>query len=156
MSLCPEVQAEAQSEIDRVVGRDRLPEVSDRPDLPYLNALCKEVFRWHNAVPTGESIGQYIPVSDLGQLSRIGRVRILSTSVRDIRLSSSPGTHSLFRTLGELILCTLCKLTSRRRMTHDPERYANPMAFDPTRFIATATREAEQDPARICFGYGRR
>lgn len=56
MSLYPDVQAEAQRELDKVVGNDRLPDVSDRPDLPYLNALCKEVLRWHNAAPTGELI----------------------------------------------------------------------------------------------------
>ncbi|KAJ7174180.1 cytochrome P450 [Mycena crocata] len=39
MSLYPEVQAEAQRELDSVVGNDRLPEISDRSVLPYMNAL---------------------------------------------------------------------------------------------------------------------
>jgi cytochrome P450 len=43
-----------------------------------------------------------------------------------------------------------------RKMAHDPERYANPMVFDPSRFIATGTKMAEADPARFCFGFGRR
>lgn len=51
MVLFPEVQKKAQEEIDRVVGRDRLPEMADRDSLPYVNALMKEVFRWHPAVP---------------------------------------------------------------------------------------------------------
>ncbi|KAF7357182.1 hypothetical protein MSAN_01312900 [Mycena sanguinolenta] len=42
------------------------------------------------------------------------------------------------------------------KMAHDPERYWNPLVFDPNRFIPTESRAAEQDPARICFGYGRR
>ncbi|KAJ6779214.1 cytochrome P450 [Mycena vulgaris] len=42
------------------------------------------------------------------------------------------------------------------KMLHDPERYANLMAFDPTRFLATSNEDAEMDPARICFGFGRR
>jgi len=40
--LYPEVQARAQSEIDAVVGRDRLPSFDDRSNLPYTNAVFKE------------------------------------------------------------------------------------------------------------------
>jgi hypothetical protein len=47
------------------------------------------------------------------------------------------------------------QITSRK-MAHNPERYINPMEFNPSRFIATDSKEAEQDPAEICFGYGRR
>jgi cytochrome P450 len=54
MSLYPEVQEAAQNEIDRVIGNDRLPDLSDRAQLPYVNALCKEVLRWHVAAPTGK------------------------------------------------------------------------------------------------------
>ena len=35
MVLYPEVQQRAQEELDRVVGRDRLPTVEDEKDLPY-------------------------------------------------------------------------------------------------------------------------
>ncbi|TEB33315.1 cytochrome P450 [Coprinellus micaceus] len=42
----PEVQAKARSEIDRVVGFDRLPAFSDEEHLPYLRAVMKEVLRW--------------------------------------------------------------------------------------------------------------
>jgi cytochrome P450 len=41
----PEVQVKAQEELDRVVGRERLPEFSDRSKLPYINAIIKEVLR---------------------------------------------------------------------------------------------------------------
>jgi cytochrome P450 len=54
MSLYPKVQQAAQEELDRVIGRDRFPDLSDRAQLPYLNALCKEVFRWHVASPIGK------------------------------------------------------------------------------------------------------
>ena len=43
MLLYPEIQRKAQAEVDRVVGRDRLPEFSDEPSLPYITALVKEV-----------------------------------------------------------------------------------------------------------------
>ena len=35
MLLFPEVQEEVQHEIDRVVGRDRLPKISDRAEMPF-------------------------------------------------------------------------------------------------------------------------
>ncbi|KAF8076044.1 cytochrome P450 [Lyophyllum atratum] len=53
MTLHPEVARKAQAEIDTVIGNDRLPTFEDRPHLPYLDALVKEVFRWNAVVPTG-------------------------------------------------------------------------------------------------------
>ncbi|KAF5019368.1 hypothetical protein F66182_8618 [Fusarium sp. NRRL 66182] len=53
MSLHPEVQKKAQEEIDRVVGRDRIPASSDRQRLPYIEAVVKEVLRWHPVAPMG-------------------------------------------------------------------------------------------------------
>ncbi|EPS94254.1 hypothetical protein FOMPIDRAFT_1134729 [Fomitopsis schrenkii] len=49
----PDVQAQAQEEIDRVMGSDRLPTIADRPSLPYVRSVIAEVFRWYPAVPTG-------------------------------------------------------------------------------------------------------
>ena len=49
----PELQLKAQEEIDRVVGRSRLPDFSDEADLPYLSAVLKEVLRF---------VGQSIPI----------------------------------------------------------------------------------------------
>ena len=51
MTLFPEVQKKAQAEIDAVVGSDRLPSFSDRPNLPYCDAIAKEVHRWHVVLP---------------------------------------------------------------------------------------------------------
>ncbi|KAL3462651.1 cytochrome P450 [Aspergillus heterothallicus] len=53
MALNPEVQRCAQEEIDRVVGRDRLPGFADRNKLPYINAMVKESLRWHPVTPMG-------------------------------------------------------------------------------------------------------
>jgi cytochrome P450 len=47
----PEVQARAQAEIDSVVGSARLPNFEDRASLPYVEAVLREVLRWHPAVP---------------------------------------------------------------------------------------------------------
>jgi cytochrome P450 len=54
MALYPEVQKKAQAEIDAVVGPDRLPEFEDRPSLPYINAVIKELLRWNLVTPLGE------------------------------------------------------------------------------------------------------
>ncbi|KAG1842006.1 cytochrome P450 [Suillus subalutaceus] len=51
MLLNPEVQARAQAEIDSVVGSVRLPNFEDRSSLPYVEAVLREVLRWHPAVP---------------------------------------------------------------------------------------------------------
>ena len=53
MALHPECQERAQREIDEVVGHDRLPEMTDRPELPYVNAVLKETMRWCPITPQG-------------------------------------------------------------------------------------------------------
>ncbi|KAF8195338.1 cytochrome P450 [Mycena galopus ATCC 62051] len=53
--LYPECQKQAQEEIDRVVGRDRLPTFKDYPHLPYVTALVKETLRWRGPGPLGYS-----------------------------------------------------------------------------------------------------
>lgn len=50
MALHPEVQTKAQAELDHVLG-GRLPEFSDRPHLPYTNAVIKELGRWQLVGP---------------------------------------------------------------------------------------------------------
>ena len=54
MVLYPEVQKKAQAEIDTIIGPNRLPDFEDRPSLPYINAVVKEVMRWHLVAPLGE------------------------------------------------------------------------------------------------------
>ncbi|KAK0657820.1 cytochrome P450 [Cercophora newfieldiana] len=46
MLLYPEVQRKAQEEIDRVVGKDRLPTMEDEPNLQYIRSIVKESLRW--------------------------------------------------------------------------------------------------------------
>jgi cytochrome P450 len=51
MLAYPETQARAQTELDEVVGRDRLPTFEDYPHLPYIRAMVKEVLRWSSVTP---------------------------------------------------------------------------------------------------------
>ncbi|KAH6917898.1 cytochrome P450 98A3 [Coprinopsis sp. MPI-PUGE-AT-0042] len=53
LGMHPEVQRKAQEELDRVVGTDRLPQMSDKENLPYINAIVKEAGRWHTVLPLG-------------------------------------------------------------------------------------------------------
>jgi len=63
MTLYPEVQRKAQAEIDGVIGNDRLPEFSDEDALPYLQAVLKEVLRWHPVTPL--SVTHRVTQSDI-------------------------------------------------------------------------------------------
>ncbi|RYP77978.1 hypothetical protein DL771_000837 [Monosporascus sp. 5C6A] len=51
--IFPEVVARAQEEIDRVVGSDRLPNFDDRVNLPYVDGIVKEAWRWNPVGPMG-------------------------------------------------------------------------------------------------------
>jgi cytochrome P450 len=53
MALYPDVFKKAQEEIDSVVGSQRLPTISDRSHLPYVNSLIIELFRWMVVAPNG-------------------------------------------------------------------------------------------------------
>jgi len=51
MILNPRIQSKAQAEIDSVIGQDRLPNINDRANLPYVRSIMAEVFRWSPAIP---------------------------------------------------------------------------------------------------------
>ena len=70
MILFPEAQARAQAEIDNIIGNGRLPNFEDRDSLPYIEALLREVLRWHGPAPLGKFTCQ-LWVLDLG-VSHIG------------------------------------------------------------------------------------
>ena len=55
MMTYPDVQDQAHEELDRVVGRDRLPLFEDRSELPYISALVKETLRWKAVSPLGRN-----------------------------------------------------------------------------------------------------
>jgi cytochrome P450 len=56
MLVYPEVQAKAQAEVDHVVGPGRLPDINDKKDMSYVQALVNECLRWMPVAPTGESV----------------------------------------------------------------------------------------------------
>jgi len=58
LAMNPHVQTRAQMELDKVVGSPtssvfRLPSFLDRPSMPYMEALTKELMRWHPSAAYG-------------------------------------------------------------------------------------------------------
>ncbi|CAG8960300.1 hypothetical protein HYFRA_00012374 [Hymenoscyphus fraxineus] len=48
----PEAYEKVNEEMDKVVGRDRMPTFADQQNLPYLEAFIKETMRWRLVTPT--------------------------------------------------------------------------------------------------------
>jgi len=51
MMLNPDAQEKAQAQIDTVVGKSRLPEINDRPLLPFVDAIFWEILRCCPVLP---------------------------------------------------------------------------------------------------------
>ncbi|KAF8904506.1 cytochrome P450 [Mucidula mucida] len=119
MVMHPECQQRARAELDAVVGTNRLPVVADRPRLPYIEAIMKEVLRWHC----------------------VGRIGIPHRVTDDDHYN------------GYLIPKDALILPHMWNITHDPELYSSPDAFNPDRFLGA---RPELDPSTYLFGFGRR
>jgi cytochrome P450 len=62
----PIVMKKLQNELDTVVGKDRIVMETDLPNLPYLQAVAKEVFRLHPTTPLGIPHESMEPTTVLG------------------------------------------------------------------------------------------
>jgi hypothetical protein len=56
MTVFPDVLKAAQEELDRVVGKDRLPTFEDEDRLPYIKAMVKETLRWRPVAVLGGTV----------------------------------------------------------------------------------------------------
>ncbi|KAF3901771.1 hypothetical protein AA313_de0203516 [Arthrobotrys entomopaga] len=136
MILNPEVQKKAQEEIDRVIGKDRLPTFEDRESLPYIEAVFKEALRFNPIVPAG--FPHTCDVNDEFGGYRIPKGSIVVPSIQ--WFSRDPKTYAqpdLFR----------------------PERFLTPeqktaIGFNPGKLGLRAG--AELSPKKWVFGFGRR
>ena len=54
MIAYPEKQRKCQEELERVVGRSRMPTFADQNSLPYIRATIRELIRWRPVTPLGE------------------------------------------------------------------------------------------------------
>ena len=46
ISRHPQVQARAQKDIDAIIGQDRMPQMDDLTQLPFVEAIIKEVWNY--------------------------------------------------------------------------------------------------------------
>lgn len=159
MAMFPEIQRKAQAELESVIGKDRLPSFEDRDRLTYVEAVCKEVMRYHAVVPNGEyfscsgyhkSYWRHVPTIQVFPIARLQTIFMMECSF--------PKALSFLLTSGEdwlksMALTMHWVLLLHRNMTHDPEVYKNPMEFNPERFLGESP---EQDPKDMVFGFGRR
>ena len=80
MVCYPEVQKEAQAELDKVLD-GRLPEHSDFSSLPYLSALIKEVYRYAAACFEYSLLPAVNPTSSWQPVTPLGRPLFISNTV---------------------------------------------------------------------------
>jgi len=85
--LYPEFQKRAQEEIDLVVGDERLPELSDRPSLPFLESLIQESQRWRPTVPLG--VPHYSMEDDVYEGMFIPKKSIVIANARGMALDKN-------------------------------------------------------------------
>jgi cytochrome P450 len=147
MILFPDAQRKAQEEIDRVIGGDRLPTFDDRDNLPYINAIVKEILRWHPVAPMG--VPHVSTDDDVYEGYLIPKGALILPNI----------WYVLFVLLSRTCLsnCPIRDILTWKSMnrlfTHDPQTYHDPMSFKPERFLGPTP---ERDPATLSFGFGRR
>ncbi|KAF7517117.1 hypothetical protein G7054_g13911 [Neopestalotiopsis clavispora] len=129
LAATPEAQNKAHQELDRVVGRSRVPSFGDINKLPYVRACVKEILRLCPVPPW--AIKHFSDAEVLYKHHRIPKGTVL--------LANTSFLH------------------------WDPERYNEPWAFQPERFVQHAKSSAESavaaDPRQrdnFTFGGGRR
>ncbi|KAJ7142696.1 cytochrome P450 [Mycena epipterygia] len=102
MVLAPDVQRQAQAEIDSVIGGARLPSCSDREHLPYVSAVVTELLRWHSVAPLGVPHAALEDTVVDGHLIPKGSIIIanLWNMLNDPETYPSPSTFDPTRHLG--------------------------------------------------------
>ncbi|KAJ3557508.1 hypothetical protein NP233_g11723 [Leucocoprinus birnbaumii] len=144
MVLHPEVQLKAQKEVDSVVGAGRLPSFSDIPNLKYISAIVKEVFRFIVVLfpPNYKALiysNRWNPVVPLG----------------GPRVASEEDVYK-----GYYIPKGAVIIPNFYAMLHDEKTFPQPDEFKPERFLSQdgeSLRRDILDPEFIVtFGFGRR
>lgn len=151
MTLYPDVQRKAQEEIDRVVGTDRLPGFEDREKLRYIDAIVKEVLRWHPVAPMG--LPHVTSGEDVYEGYRIPKGALLLPNIWYVPTDPTYACLDVVPLCGVLVSFLIQACLLHRAFTHDPTTYHDPMTFKPERFLSTTP---EPDPHTLSFGFGRR
>ncbi|KAH7099929.1 cytochrome P450 [Auriculariales sp. MPI-PUGE-AT-0066] len=128
MSLFSDVQRHAQTEIDALTDGTRLPSMDDRPSLPYLDALFKEVLRW-NAV-TNLGVPHISLEEDVYKGFRFPKGTVFMPNIWSIFHDSKKYPDPF---------------------NFKPERFLHPASGETAEGV-----EVNEDPHHIAFGFGLR
>ena len=158
MAVYPEVQEKAQAEIDAVVGPNRFPDFYDRPSLPYINAIVKELSRWNSVVPLGRP---HVIIIIASVLTSSEGIPHMSTNDDEYNGFYIPkGTIVMGNTW--LVSSTTYSISVlnflfNRSILHDRKAFNNPQEFQPERYLKDGKLNPDvRDPDCAVFGYGRR
>jgi hypothetical protein len=172
--LFPQVQGRAQAELDAVIGRDRLPTFDDRPRLPYIEALCKELMRWNMVTPLGTSFSRVSQIRMTngwfsGLPHRSSRDDVyrgffipkgliyFSISLPNVNhLTKKRVDNGSQRMVCRLFLQLDIYLRCFRAILHDPETYPDPEEFRPERFLNEDGSVRDDPTLALAFGAGKR
>ncbi|KAL5478389.1 hypothetical protein ACEPAI_2573 [Sanghuangporus weigelae] len=97
MVLHPDIQRRAQDEVDRMVGKNNLPSFKDRPNLPYVEAVCKECMRWQCVAPMATGVAHSPDEDD--------------------------EYNGYFIPAGATVLCNVWAITKDPKVYEDPDRF---------------------------------
>lgn len=137
----PEVLPKAWEELDRVVGPNRSPTMDDEPNLPYIKAFVKEVFRWRSVAIIG---GQpHAPIQN--DTYKAG----LSMSLLHLILTSIQG---YLIPKGTWVQGNVWAIHHHEREFPEPDR------FSPNRYLKgdSENRPFPNERGYMTFGWGRR
>ncbi|KAI5115931.1 hypothetical protein M0805_002081 [Coniferiporia weirii] len=135
MTCYPDVAERAQAEIDTVLGSEHLPTLDDRPRLPYVECILKEVLRINPPLPLG------IPHQSMKE-----------DTYQDKTIPA-----------GTLILPNVWQMARDERYFKDPAEF-NPDRFlekvlahkSPDGAVHALNVFSADEPASLVFGFGRR
>ncbi|XP_020376054.1 cytochrome P450 2J2-like [Rhincodon typus] len=91
MMAYPDIQEKCQKEIDQVIGSSRAPSLSNRPDMPYVNAVIHEIQRFGNILPFAVSHATTQDTEFMGYTLKKGTVVLINLS--SVLLEESQWKH---------------------------------------------------------------
>ncbi|KAG7086779.1 hypothetical protein E1B28_002709 [Marasmius oreades] len=142
MMLNPQIQARAQKELDEITDSNRLPDFTDRANLPYIDAVLSETLRWNPVTPLGRSL----PVHwgfEVDANTRMAALphRALNDDVYE----------------GHLIPKGSTIIPNAWAVLRDESLYGpDTQNFDPDRFLKQDGKNIPPNPELLAFGFGRR
>lgn len=144
MALYPRIQGKAQASLHAYMksmssGR-QFPNLSDRPNLPYIEALMYDILRWNPSVPFGlPHVATQDSVYRRHEIQLSGRI----SGKRAFCVSVSQRTDWRVRSI-----------------LHDEQVHPSPLEFKPERYLdreGNIAKESKQTiTVRTAFGFGRR